>query len=311
MTPGERPSPYTRAAPVFVERSDDKLRALSGALLGSGFFEEMDRLAEGRGSAGTRVAIKANIMGALAGEGEATHTDPQLVEALVGHLRGRGFTELSVVDSRLAAGGGVAEVATRLGYGSAGYELVDLSERTEPFEYGGVLGRHPVAPAWRDADVRISFAKNKTQWECFYSGALANVLGCLPEPDKRRWYRDRGQAGSESVRTALDALPVHFGLVDAWTSRDGRGRPGGGGKVRPTGAVLASANVVALDWVMGEKMGVDPALNPVMQEALHRWGRIEPIRRGDFMPWEPWDRPGATTVALAGLLGGRRAWTIQ
>jgi uncharacterized protein (DUF362 family) len=159
--------------------------------------------------------------------------------------------------------------------------------------------------------VRISFAKNKTQWECFYSGAMANVIGCLPEPDKRHWYRTRGRNASECVRTALDALPVHFGVVDAWTSRDGAGRRARGGHVRRTGSVLASANVVALDWMVGEKMGVDPALNPVVQEALHRWGRIELVRRGDLMPWDPWDRPGDATVALGGLLGGRRKWTIQ
>ena len=140
---------------------------------------------------------------------------------------------------------------------------------------------------------------------------MANVLGCLPEPDKRRWYRGRGHTTSECVRTALDALPVHFGLVDAWTSRDGNGRPGRGGRTRRTGTVLASANVVALDWVMGEKMGVDPALNPVLQEALHRWGRIELVRQGDLMARDPWDTPGAATVALGGLFGGRRRWTIQ
>src|SRR6187551_1570584 len=253
MPSGERLSPYTRAVPVFVKRSTDKLQALAGALDGGGFSDEVERIVDDGDPAATRIAIKANIMGAVAsGEAEATYTDPQLVESLIGRLREYGFTQMSVVDSRLDAGESMTEVAARLGYHADGYELVDLSEETDPFDYGGVLGRHPVSPTWRDADIRISFAKNKSQWECFYSGAMANVLGCLPEPDKRRWYRGRGHAASECVRTALAALPVHFGLVDAWTSRDGRGRPGRGGKMRQTGAVLASANVIALDWVMGE-----------------------------------------------------------
>lgn len=297
--------PYTRNVPVVVEPASKKLEALFGALERAGFAAELERHA-GRGAA----AIKVNAMGAVAsGEAEASYTDPELVEALAGRLLERGFSRVSVVDSRLHGGESVAAVAARLGYVGGSYEIVDLSAETEPFDYGGVLGRHSVAPIWRDADLRISFAKNKTQRECFYSGAMANVLGCLPEPDKARWYRRRGQAAAECVRTALDALPVHFGLLDAWTSRDGGG--GRRGEVRRTGTVMASANVVALDWVMGEKMGVDPALNPVVQEALHRWGRVELLRRGNLMPWEPWKSPRVGAVAWAGLTGGRGRWTIQ
>jgi len=306
------PSPETRPPCVFVERSDDKLEALAAALAGGALDHELERVRGDRDPATMRVAIKANIMGAVASRGaDATYTDPDLVARLAGHLRERGFARVSVVDSRVTADEGVVAVATRLGYQPDGYELVDLSEHTAVFDYGGVLGQHAVAPVWRDADLRISFAKSKTQWECFYSGAMANVLGCLPEPDKRRWYRGRGHTASECVRTALDALPVHFGIVDAWTGRDGSGRPGRRGRARRTGTVLASANLVALDWVVGEKMGIDPALNPVVQEALHRWGRIELERYGDLMAWDPWDRPGDATVALGGLVGARRGWTIQ
>jgi uncharacterized protein (DUF362 family) len=291
--------PYTRPSPVYVERSDDMLQTLAGALGGAGLFE---RLGPG---AGRSVAIKANIMGSLASDvADGTFTDPACVEWLVQALRERDFGPIAVVDSRISAAEGVRGVATRVGYRAAGYDIVDLSDETEPYDYGGVLGPHPVAPVWRDAAVRISFAKNKTHKECFYSGSMANVLGSLPEPDKRRWYRTKDRSAPECVRTALSAFPVHFGIVEAWTSRDSAG-------VRSTRSVLASENVVALDWVMGEKMGVDPALNPVVQEALHRWGRIDVVRRGDLMPWEPWDAPGDLTVALNGLSGARSKWTIQ
>jgi uncharacterized protein (DUF362 family) len=315
-----RESVYEQPATVFIASDEDKFQALDEALAGADFLATITRVAERSGKPSPRVAIKPNLMGAAAGgRRPGTYTDPELVERLVSRLHDAGLGAVNVVESRVGAVS-VAELAAELGYTGEGYEIVDLSVDSEPFEYGGVIGRHPAAPAWRDADVRVSFAKNKTQWECFYTGAMANVLGCLPEPDKRRWYSGPRHGVWECVRTVLDAFPVHFGLVDAFQSRDGRGVPGRGGHVRATKAILASPNVVALDWVMGERMDVDPALNPMLQEALHRWGRVSLVRRGDLMDWSPWDRPGDATVAFGGLVGsspllgfagGGARWTVQ
>jgi uncharacterized protein (DUF362 family) len=313
-------SPYAQPATVFIASGDDKFATLEQALVGADFFAAVTRIAERSGKASPRVAIKPNLMGAVAGGHQpGTYTDPELVEALVARLHGIGLGAIDVVESRVGDVA-VAGLAAELGYTGEGYEVVDLSVDTEPFDYGGVIGRHPAGPAWRDADVRVSFAKNKTSWECFYSGAMANLLGCLPEPDKRRAYTGPRHGVWECVRTVLDAFPVHFGIVDAWESRDGWGVPGRGGMVRATKSVLASPNVVALDWVMGERMDIDPALNPMLQEALHRWGRVSLVRRGDLMDWAAWDRPGDATVALGGLVGASRLlafagggarWTIQ
>lgn len=293
---------------VVAETAGDKHTALDRALAGSDFFALIDAALAAKPSA--RVAIKPNIMGA---GGDATFTDPALVEHLARRLRERGVAAISVVESRLRDGRPVSEVAAKLGYTGTGYDLVDLSEDTEPFDYGGVLGVHPAGRAWLAADFRISFAKNKTRSLCFYTGAMANVFGCLPEPDKRRHYSGAGHEPWECVRTALDAFPVHFALLDAWESRDGSGGSHGSGRVRETHAVLAGASPLALDWVMGERMGVDPALNPMVQEALHRWGRFTLVRKGDQMPWDPWRCPSNLAVALAGLGGARggERWTIQ
>jgi uncharacterized protein (DUF362 family) len=243
------------------------------------------------------IAIKPKLAGAGA------RTDARLVELLAARLTARGAARVLVVE----CGDGkvpLAELARVNGYSGAGYEIVDLAEDAEPFDYGGVIGRAAVGRAWRDADARISFAKNRTHRRLFYSGAMTNVIGTLPEQGALR----RRHALSDCCRTVLDALPLAFALVDAWDSADG----GGGRPRRATQAVLASRDAFALDWVMGELMGLDPPLNPVVQEGLHRYGRRRLDRRGNTTAWEPWRNPAPLTVALAGIAaGGRAAWTAQ
>ena len=56
------------------------------------------------------------------------------------------------------------DVTTYLGYDkSLGYQLVDMTEdaRDQQQDFGAPLGRHPVSPLWKNADFRISFAKNQ------------------------------------------------------------------------------------------------------------------------------------------------------
>jgi uncharacterized protein (DUF362 family) len=159
----------------------------------------------------------------------------------------------------------------------------------------------------------------KARRRCFYSACLANLFGCLPEPDKLTHYAGRGHEFYECCVLIADRLPVHFGLLDAWQGADARGRV-----PRKTREVLASGDIFALDWVAGEKMELDPGLNPVLQEALLRWGRIHITRRGNVTAWKPWSNVSPATVVGLDLLeplyrgvlrplGGRRlaGWTVQ
>jgi hypothetical protein len=225
----------------------------------------------------------------------------------------------------------VVDVAREAGYTGSGYRLVDLSAERVPFDYGSVLGESQTGRTWRDAAFRISFGKAKTQWQCLFTGALANLYGCLPEPDKLASYHGTGHEFQECCVLLADRLPVHFGLVDAWVGGDGRGSHAHARRARDTGTLLAGENLLAVDWVLGEKMGVDPGLSFVLQEALLRWGRVDVVRRGNTTPWEPWDNvpggkaasacllePALRTPAARGAMRalgsrGRRlaAWTIQ
>ena len=179
-------------------------------------------------------------------------------------------------------------VAEMIGYTGDGYRIEDLSLEKEPFDYGGVLGHHPVGRTWRDAHYRISFAKNKTHWQCYYTGCLKNVYGALPEWDKMRHYHGQDREFFQSCIAILDALPVHFGFLDAWVSGDGLSGHVRDARPNRTRTIFASENIYALDWVQGEKMDMDPLANSVVQEAVRWWGAIEIRRVGYMGVWPGW-----------------------
>lgn len=294
---GRKPHPiYSKDATVILATGQDKFEALQGALDASGFVDNLEAVfrSKGKDRSTFSIAIKPNIMTASVKQVESPiYTDPQLVEYLVRSLRARGFANIAVVEAHNVysysyKGRTVPAVAHVVGYTGEGYRLADLTEEKEPWDYGGILGKHVVGRTWRDADYRISFAKNKTHWQCFYTGCLKNVYGCLPDWDKMRVYHTNGRKFYQSCIGIVDNFPVHFGLLDAWVSSDGFAGHVRDGDPKHTKMILASDNIFALDWVMGEKMKIDPNLNFVIQEAMHLWGTIHITRQGDQTPWSPW-----------------------
>jgi uncharacterized protein (DUF362 family) len=328
-------APYGRDASVHIETGSDKETVLDRAIAASGFLEHVEAAFadDGGQRAAFAIAIKPNLMSPAAASGDAAgdQTDPALVERLIAALRGAGFETIAVVESALAGGPTVAQAAELAGYSLDGYRIADLSEEAVPFVYGGVLGDHVAGRSWLEADYRICFGKGKTQWQCFFSGCLANIYGCLPEPDKLGRYHGTGHEFFECCVLAADRLPLDFAFLDAWVGGDGRRSHAHRRGARETRTIFASDNAFALDWVAAEKMGLDPELSFVMQEALLRWGTIQINRRGNVATWPQWRNVRPLTVTavhlfeplfrrrftrtLLRLLGsrGRRlaTWTVQ
>jgi uncharacterized protein (DUF362 family) len=308
VTASEQGSRKTDAASevtVFIETGQDAAQALARVAQRAGLIESVERkrAESGRPPEELRIAVKPNLMG-------RPGTDPALVERLVALLREHGYANVALVESRAGRGSSrsVAEAAREAGYSGEGYRIVDLSDDAVPFDYGSVLGRATIGRTWLEADYRISFAKAKPQPRCFYSGCLANLLGCLPEPDKLSHYAGPRHSFYECCVLVADRLPVQFALMDASHADE----------------LLASANPFAVDWVAGEKMELDPGLSPVLHEALLRWGRVHVVRRGNVTPWDGWKNVRPFTVVALDLLeplyrgplrplGGRRLaeWTVQ
>ncbi|MBZ5510996.1 MAG: DUF362 domain-containing protein [Acidobacteriia bacterium] len=284
---------------VVVRSGDDKMALLGQVLDESGFFDVLERhfVASGKSRDDFRVVIKPNFMYMHSKRDHSTYTDPGLVESLVDRIVARGFINVALVEAQSTYGNyynnrEVVKVAEYIGYSTKkNYHIVDLTEEMVPFDYGGRLGKHFVGPTWRDADFRISFAKNKTHVFCHYTLTLKNIYGTLPLQNKLKEYHTKREYDWPTIET-MKHFPVHFGLIDAIWSADGQF----GVIVDPhpnhTKTMIAGESLIAVDWVGAKKMGLDPdapgvgRFLPLAIEAFGRPERIDWV--GDRLPYDPW-----------------------
>ena len=295
-----------RQSTVAAMRGEDKLLVLNCVLEATRFDDMLEEklLASGKDRASFSVVVKPNFMFAYDKRDPSTYTDPELVGHLVCRLRARGFKLIKVVEAQSTYGEyfdkrSVQEMADYLGYdGRAGYEIVDMTlDADEQCNLGPHLGIHPVSRAWREADFRISFAKNKTHAYSYFTLTLKNIYGALPLANKFREYHCRRDIYHTAMEY-LSAYPVHFGLVDAWLSADGPfgvfARPA----PNETRTIIGGDDLVAVDWVGASKMGMDPMLSKHVELAVGLFGKPEIRLIGDANPYRPWlNVPAALTVA--------------
>ncbi|MCC6522406.1 MAG: DUF362 domain-containing protein, partial [Polyangiaceae bacterium] len=299
---------YSQDASVFWEtgRSGEAKTAVFERLVAAaGFFDHVEaawRLSQ-KDKDTFDIVVKPNIMTASQHEVDSpVYTDPELVEWLLHELRRRGYRRLAVVEAQNVfnysyLGRTVPAVAEMCGYAPGrGYDIVDLSADVVAADYGGELGHHPVGRRWHDADYRISFAKNKTHWQSYYTACLKNVYGCLPQWDKMYHYHGKGIEFWNATVLMADRFPVHFGFLDAWVSGDGLSGHVRDAKPNRTRTFCASPNIFALDWVAGLAMGLDPLRNPVIAEALAHWGPIEISAAAPLPHWRDWHNVSRLTV---------------
>jgi uncharacterized protein (DUF362 family) len=285
-----------REVPVAAVRHQDKFQALDDVLERTDFDELLRaKLAEsGKESGEFRIAIKPNFMFSYSKHDRSSFTDPDLVAHLVARLRARGFTNIALVEAQSTYGEyfhhrSVREVAHYLGYAeAAGYRIVDLTEEASGREYfGSALGHHPVPPTWRDADFRLSFAKNKTHAYAFFTLSLKNVYGALPLADKFKEYH----CERDIYRTTIEYLkryPVDFGLIDAYESADGPFGVFADTRPNVTETVIGGPDLVAVDWVGATKMGIDPMISQYVRLAVEAWGKPRIAFSGDASIYRPW-----------------------
>lgn len=289
----------TQKVTVAAIKHPDKMQALDSALETTGFLDLVTAAwqASGKSKADFAIVIKPNFMFAYNKSDHTTFTDPELVAHLVQVLRTTGgFENLTVVEAQSTYGQyfnnrRVLELADYLGYaidGSKGYKLVDLTEdRFEEENLGSHLGRHPVPLTWKNADFRISFAKNKTHAYAYYTLTLKNVYGALPLADKFSEYHT-GRGIYHTTMEYLRAFPVHYGLIDAHQSADGPFGVFADPEPNVTETIIGGADLVAVDWVGASKMGLDPKISQYMELAVQAFGKPEINLVGDRNPYRPW-----------------------
>lgn len=217
---------------------------------------------------GARVLLKPNLLSAKAPE-RAITTHPQVLEALIGLVRGAGGLP-SVGDSPGGAIRGIERVWRNTG-------MLELSERTGVplvnFEAGGTVparGRlrtYHIARPVLDADVIISVPKMKTHILTLYTGCIKNMFGALPGFGKGRLHSlaPRPVAFARHVVDVYSLAPATLHIMDAVVAMEGDGPSGG--RPRHVGAIFAGTDPVAVDSVASGMMGYRPGQVPVIRIA--------------------------------------------
>lgn len=305
---------------VVVRSGEDKFALLDQVVAESGFWDVLDRrfAASGKGKPDFRVVIKPNFMFMHSKRDISSYADPALVEALVDRLVARGFSNVTLVESQSTYGNyyqnrEVLKVAEYIGYSTKkNYRIVDLTQEMVPFDYGGRLGRHFVGPTWRDADFRISFAKNKTHMFCHYTLTLKNIYGTLPLQDKLKEYHGKREYDWPTIES-MKHFPVHFGLIDAIWSADGQFGVIVDPKPNHTKTMIAGENLIAVDWVGAKKMGLDPDAPHVgryLPLAVAAFGRPERIDWiGDQSVYQPWSNVSEVLIKSLDLMEEAEVFT--
>jgi hypothetical protein len=223
-----------------------------------------------------------------------------LGEAIAAACGGRDPASVSVLVKRGAnasselADAVIARLA-ELGFGRA--RLFQIGGPQVPFRYGPTIGEHPVASAWLQADARVIVGEAVADRQLLYAGAIVAALGCVPDsaPLSRKIVSARGLG--RAACEILKRLPVAFGVL-------------GGAGAEQAHAVIASADLLALDWVLGELIGLDgPGLSPAVAAMLEDRGAIDLDRRGELTEWDTrrWSPSvvAPARAALADLGAGR------
>lgn len=230
---------------------------------------------------GKNVLVKPNVLGPWDGEsGIITH--PLVVKALVAALKEQG-ARVQVGDNPGIRGyGRMGKLAKETGLEAAlGEDWVNLaaSPRRVPIK-SRFLEETSISSEVIDCDLLISMPKFKTHVGTLVTGAIKNSFGFLVGGEKARMhavasrFRDFGELMVDIYQLRVPDLVV----MDAVTAMQGNGPSCE--DIRPLGKIIASRNGVAVDTLMAEMMGLDPADVPLLVTAGERG--LGPVRLADI-----------------------------
>jgi uncharacterized protein (DUF362 family) len=280
---------------VVAIRDKDKFSALKQVLEATDFLDKLDQVWKhsGKKKEDFAIIVKPNFMFMYSTLDPTTYIDPELVEFLIDRMHERGYRNLAVGEARSTYGTfftnrEVKTVADYIGLKGRNYRIIDLSEDLEEYPYAGKLGKHYVNREWRNADFRISFAKNKTHAYAYYTLTIKNIYGALPMENKFREYHHERDIFSTTIEF-MRHFPVHFAFIDAFKSADGPFGVFTDKHPNHTQTIIGSEDVVAADWIGAEKMGLDPMISDYMKQAVEAFGKPEIQLLGDRAIYPNWE----------------------
>lgn len=215
-------------------------------------------------SPGQRVLLKVNLLSRALPE-RAVTTHPEFVRAVIRQVRAAGG-EVTVGDSPGGPNtpGGIKHVWEDSGIGAVCTEegvplvLFDDDCVRASAEGGALYQTFTLGRAVTETDVLITLPKFKTHGFMMFTGAVKNLFGCIPGLEKAQYHLkvpDRDDFGGMLVDLMLACKPK-LALMDAIVGMEGDGPAGG--TPRQVGAVLASADSLALDVIASSMAGLDP-----------------------------------------------------
>lgn len=290
---------------VVIEsgKGRSKFDLLDAALKEARFEELLDEAwrKKGKDKKEFLVCIKPNL--AMFFKDALTITDSQLVEHLVDRIYDLGYPNVLVGEAqnsfkRWLENREIENIAFEAGYEfwtpmGRTYRVIDLDKRQidRATEYR-IPEKHsirglPLSKDWLEADFRISFAKNKTHEQYFYTLCLKNLLGAIPQWDKHLHYHTRLKVWDVCLEL-YQRFPVHFNIIDAYESSHGTTGAQVANPVK-TETIIAGGNTLLVDWVGALKMGIDPYVSPLNKKALESIGLPEDYQViGSLAPYEGW-----------------------
>ena len=240
-------------------------------------------LAKGLDLRGHRVLLKPNILFDADPE-KAITTHPVFLQAAIQICQEEGASEIFVGDSpgfqRPNYSGrksGLRQVTE-----ACDAVWVDFTKETTtlPCPLGKTSRQFTISKIIHRVDRIISLPKLKTHQLMYYTGAMKNLFGMVPNLLKSPYHlRHPSRRGFAAMIVDLNtALAPHFAFMDAVVGMEGPGP--GSGYPRKLGLILASSNLLALDAVASQIIGYPPMEIPITAEALSRrkWlGSLEEI----------------------------------
>ena len=232
---------------------------------------------------GATVVLKPNLCSTVPDKWQMSNTDAAITEALCEILLQR-TKRIYIVESshlrytadEMFAASGYVEMAKRLGV-----NLVNLTEaprvrvRCEP------AGEVEMPRLLLEADAFITLPVLKTHALTYFTGALKNQWGCVPQYDRILLHKYIHPMLASLSRL----LRPQMALMDGILCMEGRGPTNG--KPRRLDVLLASRDVVALDATAMRLVGLDPRLaRHVVIAAQQGLGALEPDNIAVDGDWE-------------------------
>ncbi len=218
---------------------------------------------------GARVLLKPNLIAAAPADEHAT-THPALVAGVVRAVLACGGRPEIGDDPAFGSIRGVARACGVLGVAERyRVPLVELGTprrlpiATRLAPRGLVIDRTAA-----DVDVLINLPKLKAHCQLLLTAAVKNLYGCVP--GKRKvWRHVRARHDlavfADMLVANARALAPELSIVDGVIAMEGRGPRRGIPK--PLGIIVAGADCVAVDRVVCEVIGCDPARYEILRAA--------------------------------------------